>query len=134
MKLAMRTQDDDLQDYYSDLAGIDMSDQTNKDNRDVARQEFKADADIQTILKRFGVMSPGREIVYGEADYTVDLQTAFDAMEEAKRAHARLSPELKERYSTWQALLNALHNGSLVINEEKPGEQINGSTPATTTA
>lgn len=57
---------------------------------DVARQEFKADCDIQTLLTRYGAFAPARPVSYGaDVDYDVqasDILHANYAVSEAAQA------------------------------------------------
>lgn len=116
MHPAVRTQKDDLQEYYSELSGLDCSESV-----DVARQEFKDEADVNKLLARFGVAAPQRQPTFGEVDFDLDLQQAMFAVQEAKQAHAAMPANLRERYPTWQSLLNGLESGEFVIdlNEER---------------
>lgn len=113
MKPAIRTQVDEEQDFYSLAAGIHF---TGPESRDVARQEFKEEADVNQILARYGVNAPQRQAVFGETDFTLDLQQAFGAIDAAKSAHHKLPPNLKEKYPTWQSVLNAIESGQLRID------------------
>lgn len=116
MHKAIRSQADDLQLTYSQLTAVDTTGW-----EDVARQEFKVEADINEMLKRFGVISNQRPIQSGEIDYTIDLQQAIEAVNEAKRVWQRMPPEIKAAFPTWQSLLNAANTGDLKLNfEEEP--------------
>lgn len=115
MHPAIRTKNDGLGDIYSLETGVDFSE------GDVARQEFKADVDINVQLARFGVFAPQRVSQWGqEIDYGVDLQTALEAVAAAKRAHNQLSAELRAKYGTWQSLLNALESGEFKMDVNPP--------------
>lgn len=105
--IAVRSQADDLGDEYSDNAGTDCS-----QSKDVARQEFKDESDINLLLGRFGVQGTGRIPTFGEVDYGIDLQAALGAIHDAKRAYTRLPKEVKDKYRNWQELLNAVEDGS----------------------
>lgn len=63
---------------------------------DVARQEFKADCDLLTLLKRYGALHPARSVVYGgDVDFDVqysDIVQAQSAVEHAA-ADSGVSPE-----------------------------------------
>lgn len=83
--------------------------------KDTARQEFARDADVNTLLSRYGVGIPQRPIEFGEVDWNVDLQMAFDAVREAKAAHANLPEDIRRDYPTWRELLNAMEDGSIRI-------------------
>lgn len=115
-KPAERTQVDELQDEYSDLAGLDFT-----DSRDMARHEFKEETDINATLKKFGVMQQHPYQYGNEVDNDLDLHTAFLAVAQAKEAHSRLPQHLREKYDTWRDLLNAVERGELNdLNEPTP--------------
>lgn len=117
---AIRTQADGRQEEFSDAARLDCS---IEGNTDMARQEFKDDADINKLLARFGINTPTRtNPQFGEVDFTADLQGALSAIADARTAHANLPPEVKKDFPTWQRLLNALERGEirLVSDKEKP--------------
>lgn len=112
---ALRTQHDDLQDDYSQLGGLDCS-----DSRDMARQEFKDETDVNVILKRFGVDSfQAKAPIFGETDYDIDLQQALAAIQSAKEVHRGLPPELKKVYTNWRSMLNAANSGDLKRDMDK---------------
>lgn len=83
--------------------------------KDTARQEFALDADINTLVNRFTPGAPQRAYYYGEADYTMDLQHAFRVVQDARHMHQGLTPELREKYPTWQSLLNAVESGEFRV-------------------
>lgn len=110
MQRPIRSQTDGLGDQASKEA------ETINHGRDRARQEFKADADINTLLRRYGVGVTQKLPVFGEVDFTVDLQQAMAAISEAKLMHARLPENLRTKYRDWSSLLNALESGALVLD------------------
>lgn len=87
------------------------------ENKDVARQEFAKDADINYMLSRFGVTPTRGAPIYGEWDDTLDLQQALTSVAEAKTAYAELPTELKQKFRSMEELLTAYHNGSLTIKD-----------------
>lgn len=90
-------------------------------NKDMARQEFKDEADINYMLSRFGVTQPRGTPTYGTTDDTLDLQQALTSVREARAAYGDLPLNLREKFTSMEAMLNAIENGSLVIkNEEAP--------------
>lgn len=100
---------------------LDASD--SPENKDMARQEFKDEADINYMLSRFGVTAPRGTPVYGEWDDTIDLQVALQAVSDARAAYKDLPDDLRNRFGSMEELLTALENGSLVIkNEPAPSE------------
>lgn len=92
------------------------------EGKPLTRQEFKADADINNILQRFGVM--GKIPVWGTTiDYNIDLQSALNAVEQAKIAWKTMPLEVRKKYPTWQILLNEIESGKLKIHKLDPDEQ-----------
>lgn len=117
MHKAIRSQADDLGDFYSNMAGIETTGW-----EDTARQEFKSEADINVMLAKFGVMTPQRPLQFGEIDYTIDLQQAIEAVAEAKRVWERMPDDVKAAYPSWESLLNAAISGELRIHLEAEPE------------
>ena len=101
----------------SDGASIETADGSIVENRDMARQEFAAEADINVMLSRFGVAPARGAPTYGEWDDTLDLQQAIASVTEARAAYAELPPELRNKFSSMDDLLRAYNNGSLVIKD-----------------
>lgn len=117
MKIAYRKQNDGLQDEYSIQTGLDCSIEGNKD---MARQEFKDDADINNLLKRFGVENQQRTTIpFGEADYTIDLQQAMHSVSDAQRAYSRMDPAIKKLYPNFEKFLRGMNSGDLARDLER---------------
>lgn len=90
-------------------------------DKDMARQEFKDEADINYMLSKFGITQPRGTPTYGEWDDTIDLQSALQSVSDAREAFKDLPVELRNKFPRMEDLLTALENGSLVIkNEEAP--------------
>lgn len=87
------------------------------DNKDTARQEFKNEADINYMLNRFGITPERGAPTYGEWDDSIDLQSALQAVAEARTGYATLPEELRNKFKSMEALLTALQEGSLVIQD-----------------
>lgn len=121
MHRAIRTQVDSEFEAYSLRTGIDFS-----DAKDLARQEFKAETDVNQLLGRFGVGALGqRQQIFTETDFGLDLQTALEAVEMSRQAHRQLPRELREKYPTWQALLNGLYTGQFKMDlSQVPADEI----------
>lgn len=111
---AERTQTDGEQDLYSLAAGLDLSEE-----KVITRQEYKDDADINKLLAKYGVGIPQRLPGYGEADFNIDLQQAFNAIQTAQRVWAEMPADLKDKYPSWQHLLNNIRSGELEIDLEQ---------------
>lgn len=115
MKKAVRTQVDERGDEASKRHAIDFTHEEDK-----TRQEFKSDTDVNQLLMRFGMDVPQMRPTFAEWDQSIDLQGAMGAIHEAKEAHKRLPAELRDRYPTWQTLLNAVESGQLKIDLSQP--------------
>lgn len=106
MQPAIYTQADDdaTREQLSRDTGLDCS-----NDIDSARQEFKAETDVKTILNRFGVagLQP-KQPVYGEVDYGMDLQEAYDSVNASKRAWQHLSPTMRAKYPSYLAMLDGM--------------------------
>lgn len=112
----------DQADLGQDNVTLDASDRPG--NKDMARQEFKDEADINYMLSRFGVTAPRGTPTYGEWDEAIDLQTALIAVEEAKYAFGRLPKPLRDKFDNMADLLRAVDNGSLVIHPTEPDKNV----------
>lgn len=88
----------------------------------MARQEFKADQDINAMLKKFGVMIPQLPLQFGDVDFSIDLQTALGAIRQAKQAWQKLPADVKADYPSWQSLLNAMESGQVNLRTGEPKE------------
>lgn len=88
-------------------------------NKDMARQEFKDEADINYMLSRFGITQPRGAPTYGEWDDTIDLQIALESVREAKTGYRTLPRELRDKFPSMEDFLRAVDNGSLVIKPEE---------------
>lgn len=103
---SVRSQADNLGDYYSDLTG------TVNTEDSLVRPEFGPETDINNILKNHGIQTQQRPIKYGEeVDYTLDLQQAMTATERASEAHRTIPEELRQKYPKYQDWLNAINSG-----------------------
>lgn len=87
---------------------------------DRTRQEFRDEADLNILLKRFGVGNNQRPLTFGEVDYTIDFQQALSAINDARDAWRKLPPAVRDRYPTWRDLLNATESGSLDLEPPPP--------------
>lgn len=116
MRKAERKQNDDLQEEYSYSGGLACTAE-----EDVTRQEFKDETDINKLLTRYGGNVPLRAATYGgTVDDNIDLQQALGAIADAKHAWRNLPENLRNRYTDWRQLLNALENGQLKLHTEEP--------------
>lgn len=86
---------------------------------DKARQEFKDEADINWLLRKYGALPPVQSFPQGEVDYDLSLLDAKMAMEEARAAYEAFPRVLREQLS-FQGFLAAVANGSFKIEEKSP--------------
>lgn len=114
---------------YSLEAGTDCSDLP-----DTARQEFKREADVNYILKTFGVGGalPQRQVSYGEADFDLDLHGAYIAREAAEKAWYHLPPNLKAKYKGIGPMLDAMNSGELA-KDLAAAKDLNSSSASSST-
>lgn len=121
MRKIFRTQTDNRGDYYSQATALDCNIEGNKD---MARQEFKEEADINNILTRFGVHDQQRTMIhFGEADYTIDLQQAMHSVHDAQRAYSRMDPEIRKLYPSFDKFLRGMSSGDLAKDLERITEE-----------
>lgn len=87
---------------------------------DMARQEFKDEADINVLLRKFGVrvLERSTQPIMQDIDFTLDLQGAYDAREQVQQVHSQLPEEVRNLYPTWADLLNAIERGEIEINSK----------------
>ncbi|AXH73662.1 MAG: internal scaffolding protein [Microviridae sp.] len=95
------------------LTGIDCS----ADTEFAARQEFKDDADINVLLRRFGAVPPQGPLKFGEFDFSLTLLEGIEAAREAARAFAELPKDVRERYRDWPSVLAAIDRGELSFSK-----------------
>lgn len=121
MKIKYRTQNDGMQQAYSIAGGLDCSPTgTIEGNKDMARQEFKDDADINRILRNFGVENQQRTMVqFGEADYTIDLQQAMHSINDTQRAYEKMDPAIKGIYPTFEKFIRGVRMGAVEKDLER---------------
>lgn len=115
MRPAIRSQADSLEvsESYSAAAAIffpELEDRT--------RQEFAADADVNRLLRRYGVGVPLAPVRYGDQDFDMDLQQGLNSVDEANRAFLALPEALRAKYPNWPRLLEALTNGQLKLADD----------------
>lgn len=88
-----------------------------EENKDMARQEFAKEADINYMLNKFGITPERGAPTYGEWDDTIDLQQALTSVAEAKAAYKELPTALTEKFGSMEEMLTAYNNGSLTIKD-----------------
>lgn len=117
-----RSDDLDTNEHYGQLAMLDCS-----GSEDRARQEFKTETDVNYILRRFGVEgnAPQRPLQYGEGDYTLDLQQAYDVVDQTKAAWHKLSPSARTKMPTWRHMLEAMASGRIAEYLKRPQDPKN---------
>lgn len=104
---------------------------------DLARQEFKADSDVNTIVNRFkrGVIPLTFPVQYGERDFELDLQAGLEAQRRLGEAFRKLPAEVRGRYVSWEEVAQAVARGDLEFVKDSgveapAGSSAGGSAPA----
>lgn len=102
------------QELFSEMAGLECP-----PGEDMARQEFAKEADINTILSKFGVDSfTNRRPQFVATDWSLDLQTALDATAATNRAFKDLPDDVKKDFPTPEAMLNGIVTGVLKFRDQ----------------
>lgn len=125
-----RTQADDLGDTISAATVVTFG-------PSMTRQEFAAEADVNTILKRYGMPQRGQQ-TFGVRDDRIDLQSALYALEAAKEAQLGVPEELRRKYPTWRHVLAACETGNYqqdlsALEERREAEKAKQAQPVNPT-
>lgn len=113
----IRTQYDNQQEQLTKQGALDCT-----SSKDMTRQEFKDDADINVILKKFGIDQGQRQMQFGEQDFTIDLQQALIAVDESKKAYGKIDQGLRDKFPTWQKFVNAIATGEIAKEMQEQHE------------
>lgn len=112
----VRAVESDSPDQISFLTGIAID-----GAEDQARQEFRADTDVETILKRHGgaALRPAEPLSgYGQVvDYDTDLAAALTMVQDAKRAYDGAPADIRKRFPTYGAFVQAVQSGLVAVRE-----------------
>lgn len=105
-------------DAISEATGFD----TGRDDK--VRAEFAEEADVNVIVGRYGAPQ-SLPNAFGVADYTVDAHEAYNAARSAGVAYGKLPEAIRDKYPSWQRLLEAALTGDLTPTEKAAviGEQ-----------
>lgn len=87
---------------------------------DQTRQEFAAEVDTQTILRRYGAFpSPPAAAFGSEVDYSMGLQEALEAQRSARAEYMRAPGDLRLKYRTYEQFVRAVERGEIGVREVK---------------
>jgi len=109
-----RTQNDGLADEVSRETAVFFA------GPDLTRQEFAADADAETFVKRYGVPAAPQ---FGEQtafDFDLHLQDAKLVVQETREAFLRLPDAIRARYPSWYLVMEAAAVGEVIIGPDGP--------------
>lgn len=110
----LRSQGDGLGDIAAQESGLD----TGPEN--LARQDFRDDTDINTILRRHGIdgLNPNHRFapIFTDNDDSIDLQQVLDGQRLAQRAWEGLPESLRQLYPSIGAIYDAINRGELNIH------------------
>lgn len=116
MQPAIKTQVTAIRDSnkYSDESGIACTPEEDK-----TEQQWKAEADIHTLLRRFGIEGrldgPQRVPSFKPVDYDVELQHALGGIQQAREAYDLMPQDLKREYPTLMHFLAAIERRELTV-------------------
>lgn len=91
---------------------------------DLARQEFKAEADLSYQVRRFGAGVPFQ---VGQYDANMDLLKAHELVERTREAWFALPEKVRDRWKTWPELERAALSGELSAFLKPPAAPGGGS-------
>lgn len=123
-----RLQSDDDQQKYSLAGGLSCA-----GSKDMTRQEQRPDSDIETMMKRFGLGTapvPERTPRYGTWDESIDLQSAYTALDNVRRGYKKLPAEVKREFPTPLIFVNAIASGELAHYLAKEKTAAEAAAPA----
>lgn len=113
-------------------------------SKDKARQEFKNDCDLGTILRKYtqtGQLptSHRRGNNHGTVDYDINLQAGLTAMDAARRAWNNIPLDLRRAYPSWDKLESAIQRKKVIVKDGRvqfapePKTPVAPAEPAATT-
>lgn len=117
-----RTQSDNLGDKVSADTGLACP-----PDEDNTRQEFAEEADINVLLRKYGVVPPQRPATFGTMDFDLDLQLAYEAVREADAAIAMLPVYVLEQLGGLEAAREAFYAGRITPDAFKEPAESSGS-------
>jgi len=85
----------------------------------VTRTEFKDEVDVNRIMSRYGAVFGPPIAAFGEFEFDSDLQEAFAMVERGRGLWSRLPKELRERYGSLEAVIEAVEAGKVVLSKPK---------------
>lgn len=111
-----QVEDDVTRQLYGELSGVDCSDRP-----DLARQEFKAEADTTTLLRRYGAVPPPPPMG-GEFDFDWTLHSSLEAIREVADGFQSLPADVRRAYPTPGELIQAVLRGEVTYKAEPAAE------------
>lgn len=128
VNLAIRGQND----YDTDAVSLMTATEVGTD--DNVHAEFADEADINVIVAKFlktGQLGPVKTPVWGDADFTLDLQQATATINEVKRAWESMPDATRAKYPTWEHLAAAIDSGDITSEDIHGRRKRAESTPLT---
>lgn len=111
-----QVEDDVTRQLFGELSVIDCSDRP-----DLARQEFKAETDTKTLLRRYGAVPPPPPMG-GEFDFDWTLQSSLNAIREVADGFESLPAEVRRAYPTPGELIQAVLRGEVTYKPDPAAE------------
>lgn len=97
---------------------------------DKTRQEFAAQSDVASLLRRFGGGVPLARLAYGAVDFDVDLVRARELDEQLHDAVGRLPEHILDKFGGVDGTIRAISEGRISRDdlkepeEERPGSSV----------
>lgn len=96
---------------------------------DRTRQEFKEEADVNSIVARYYPFAPPvRPVNFGVQDMGLDLHSAMLSMQSAREAYADAPKELRSAFPTFNEFLTAFMDGKVEFHN--PADEASAGTSA----
>lgn len=118
----VRTQANPNKDYYLRKTAIRFDQENDPDARSLTRQEDEPAANINNILKSFGIHQPMRTGYMGSIDFQMDLRDAIELQKAAARMYDSMPDELAAQFPTPEDLQKGIADGTLEAAIKKASE------------
>lgn len=119
MHPATRQQKDYPFDAESIESALDCA--TDPEGKSVTRQEQAPDTDANRILSQYGIPY-GRPMTFGEVNYNLSLQEAYEHRDTYMKVYAALPQPIKDKYPSFMDVMRGLDSGQLQADIQQAAE------------
>lgn len=118
-RLREQNETDEERERHGRAAAFDPSPTDSDPDR--TQHEFQKETDTGEILKRHarGEILPMRQPVYGLQQQDLTLLSALESVRQSKAAFNRLPENVRQKWGTWQDVLQAAERGEIAIIDGK---------------